>query len=89
MPGAVFRNSSIRACETLARWISETTYEQIPPAAIEQAKKSILDYIGTATYGTPFTSAIQRGNIFGVQFHPEKSHRFGMDLLRRFADLQC
>ena len=40
------------ATETLARWINETTYEQIPPAAIEQAKKSILDYIGTATYGT-------------------------------------
>ena len=38
--------------EILARWIVATTYEQIPAAAIEQAKKSILDYIGTATYGT-------------------------------------
>ena len=38
--------------ETLARWIAETTYEQLPAGAIEQAKKSILDYIGTATYGT-------------------------------------
>ncbi len=38
--------------ETLARWIAETKYEQIPAAAIEQAKKSILDYMGTATYGT-------------------------------------
>ena len=38
--------------ETLARWIAAATYDQIPPAAIEQAKKSILDYIGTATYGT-------------------------------------
>ena len=40
------------ATETLARWIAKTTYDEIPPAAIEQAKKSILDYIGTATYGT-------------------------------------
>jgi len=40
------------ATETLAKWIAETTYDNIPPAAIEQAKKSILDYIGTATYGT-------------------------------------
>ena len=47
------------------------------------------DVIGTADYGTPFTSAIRRGQIFGVQFHPEKSHRFGMALFRRFADLQC
>lgn len=47
------------------------------------------EVIGTAVYGTEFTSAIRRGNIFGVQFHPEKSHRFGMDLFRRFADLPC
>lgn len=47
------------------------------------------DVIGTATYGTLFTTAIQRGNIHGVQFHPEKSHRFGMALMRRFATLPC
>lgn len=38
-------------------------------------------------YGYPFTAAVQNGNIFGVQFHPEKSHRFGMKLLKRFAEL--
>jgi 2-methylcitrate dehydratase PrpD len=38
--------------ETLAHWIATTTYEQVPAGAIEQAKKSILDYIGTAAYGT-------------------------------------
>jgi 2-methylcitrate dehydratase PrpD len=36
----------------MARWIAATKYEDIPAAAIEQAKKSILDLIGTATYGT-------------------------------------
>jgi 2-methylcitrate dehydratase PrpD len=38
--------------ESLANWIVSTTYDDIPAAAIEQAKKSILDYIGTTVYGT-------------------------------------
>lgn len=43
--------------------------------------------IGTADYGGQFCAAFQQGNVFGVQFHPEKSHRFGMGLLRRFVEL--
>lgn len=45
------------------------------------------DEIGTTDYGCPFTSAMQNGNIFGVQFHPEKSHKFGMQLLKNFIEL--
>lgn len=37
------------------------------------------------SYGAPFVSAIAQDNILGVQFHPEKSHRFGMQLYRNFA----
>lgn len=38
-------------------------------------------------YGIDFDSAIGRNNIYGVQFHPEKSHRFGMQILKNFAEL--
>jgi imidazole glycerol-phosphate synthase subunit HisH len=38
-------------------------------------------------YGTSFDAAIQHENIYGVQFHPEKSHRYGMKLLENFAKL--
>ena len=47
------------------------------------------DVMATASYGRDFTSAVHRGNVYGVQFHPEKSHRFGMSLLRRFAQIPC
>jgi len=38
--------------ETLARWAANTKFEDIPPTALEQAKKSVLDYLGTAVYGS-------------------------------------
>lgn len=43
--------------------------------------------LATAHYGYDFACAFQRENIFGVQFHPEKSHRFGMRLFENFLSL--
>ena len=45
------------------------------------------DVLARTTYGVEFASAIGRRNIFGVQFHPEKSHRFGMQLYKNFLEL--
>lgn len=41
----------------------------------------------SAHYGYPFTAAIHHENIYGVQFHPEKSHKFGMKLMDNFCRL--
>lgn len=43
--------------------------------------------LALSNYGEVFTCSISDGNIFGVQFHPEKSHKFGMQLLRNFDGL--
>ncbi len=45
------------------------------------------DVLAVTEYGYPFASIVQRENIMGAQFHPEKSHRFGMSLLRNFAGM--
>ena len=42
---------------------------------------------GTCHYGAPFVAAIERENVFGTQFHPEKSQRVGFAVLRNFCDL--
>lgn len=45
------------------------------------------DVAATATYGMTFDCVVSRGHIHGVQCHPEKSHRFGAQLLKNFAEL--
>ena len=39
-------------------------------------------------YGVPFTAALEAGNVFGVQFHPEKSGDAGLRIMRNFVELQ-
>lgn len=45
------------------------------------------DVLMTTPYGNDFHSIVQRGNVYGAQFHPEKSHKYGMKLLSNFAGL--
>lgn len=44
------------------------------------------DVLMTCDYGITFAASVNSGNVYGVQFHPEKSHDFGMRLLQNFAE---
>lgn len=44
-----------------------------------------VDVLAVTEYGPPFASMIRSGNVIGAQYHPEKSHAFGMQILRNFS----
>jgi len=44
--------------------------------------------IATTDYGAPLTAAVQSGNVYGVQFHPEKSGEVGLNILRAFCEMK-
>lgn len=48
---------------------------------------SCNDVIATADYGYPLTAAVARGNVYGCQFHPEKSGEVGLKILKAFCEL--
>jgi len=43
----------------------------------------------TCTYSVPYTAALESGNVFGVQFHPEKSAGVGQRIVRNFLEAEC
>jgi glutamine amidotransferase len=45
------------------------------------------DVLATCNYGFDFECMVQKNNIFGAQFHPEKSHKYGMEILENFSKL--
>jgi glutamine amidotransferase len=50
--------------------------------------KTAPEYVSATTfYGTDLTASVERGNVYGVQFHPEKSGKRGLEILRKFAAL--
>ena len=49
--------------------------------------KNKSDIIASSEYGLKFTCAVNNENVYGIQFHPEKSHHYGEKLLHNFAKL--
>ena len=69
----------ISGVETASRFYFVHSYQVVPARSD--------DTLAVTDYGGEFTSIMRSGSIMGAQFHPEKSHAFGMTLLRNFAAL--
>ena len=69
----------------LFRTIESSRYYFLHAYFLEPGRSG--DVLATANYGIDFTAAIRSGNVFGTQFHPEKSHSWGINLLRNFAEM--
>lgn len=51
------------------------------------APENETEVLATADYNSVFATAVRKGSIYGTQFHPEKSHQWGIDLLHNFAKI--
>ena len=69
---------------TLFANIPEPRFYMVHSYYVECAEELIT---AKAEYGYWFVTAVEKDNIFGTQFHPEKSHKFGMQLLKNFSNL--
>jgi glutamine amidotransferase len=61
----------------------QCAFYHVHSLAAEPAREQ--DVLGTASYGAPFVTAVQKGSFYGVQFHAEKSSAAGLRLLANFA----
>ena len=65
---------------------SETDFYFVHSFVFQPSKSENI--LATVNYGVPLTAAISSGSIFGTQFHPEKSSKSGLRLLRNFLETQ-
>ena len=73
-----------RPSRLFAKTEEETRFYFVHSYYVECADSG--DVTAVSRYGVEFACAVERGRILGVQFHPEKSHRFGMELFERFVE---
>lgn len=73
-----------RESKLFAELISEKRYYFVHSYYVESNQKE--DILTTTNYIKNFVSSFEKDNILGVQFHPEKSHKFGMSLIKNFME---
>ena len=85
IPHVGWNDAIVRASNLLFKNITQPIFYFVHSFALRTARAE--DIAAKTEYGELFTSAVAKENIFGVQFHPEKSQRAGLELLSNFMNL--
>ncbi|MGB3900555.1 MAG: imidazole glycerol phosphate synthase subunit HisH [Mesorhizobium sp.] len=85
LPHMGWNDIKVTADDTLFRGIETPRYYFLHSYHV--VPKSDAHVLATASYGGRFVAAVRAGNVYGTQFHPEKSHGWGISLLKNFAEI--
>ena len=86
IPHIGWNNLHINRTSKLLEGIDETVFLYFVHSYYVKATHE-QNILATTNYGEEFISAIQKDNIYGTQFHPEKSHQGGIKILKNFMEL--
>lgn len=84
IPHIGWADVSVKNDDNLFKNIKEPRFYFVHSYCLSDIKNGYATSV--ANYGNDFVASVRKENIFGVQFHPEKSHKFGMQLLKNFAE---
>lgn len=87
LPHIGWDDVSISPEHPLFAGVSSPVFYFVHSYVLESRNEDVHVAAATCSYGETFTAAIQKENIFGVQFHPEKSQKSGLLVLRNFINL--
>jgi glutamine amidotransferase len=85
MPHMGWNDVSPQSTECIFRGIENPRYYFLHSYCV--VPRDSMSVLAVGDYGCKFAAAVRRAHIFGTQFHPEKSHGWGIQLLRNFAEL--
>lgn len=86
IPHMGWNNLSIKNSDSIFRGIFAENFFYFVHSYFISCKNE-SDILTETVYGNDFVSSFQKGNIFGCQFHPEKSHDKGLQILKNFAEI--
>ncbi len=86
IPHVGWNSLAVRAGSRLMRGVGDGSFVYFTHSWRAPVTK---DTVAVTEYGESFTAAVERGNVMGVQFHPEKSGAAGLRLLENFVRLAC